>query len=357
MTIKDAILQKDKKTKILLIAVVAVVIVAIIGFVIYGSGLGATDKNSDDPITVNIPEGSGAVTIIDILDENGLVKNKTMAKIHVRIGGYDSLQANTYVFSKKMGLKEILRAIDTGDFNYLNKNLLPVVEGSTIPQAAASLAEKLPYSKEEILAIWNNKDFLKELIGEYWFLTDEILSPQVMFPLEGYLYPSTYVITDEKVTVEDITREILDLTDEKLTERKDQIEATGWTVHQFMSFVSVVESETLFEKDRPLIAGVFMNRLNNGIPLQSDVTVLYALQEKRVNVTYKDLTVDSPYNTYKYAGLPAGPICAVSAPLMDASLNYEKSDYLYFFAKEDGTVLYSKTLDEHEKNVKENLWY
>ena len=147
------------------------------------------------------------------------------------------------------------------------------------------------------------------------------------------------------------------MTDDKLSERKEYIEKSGRTVHQFLSLTSVVESESLFEKDRPIIAGVFINRLENGMPLQSDITVLYALQEKRVNVTYSDLEVESKYNTYKYTGLPIGPIGAVSAPAMDDTISYEKSDYLFFFAKEDGTVIYSKTLAEHEKAVEENLWY
>ena len=93
------------------------------------------------------------------------------------------------------------------------------------------------------------------------------------------------------------------------------------------------------------------------MPLQSDITVLYALQEKRVDVTYTDLEVDSKYNTYKYEGLPIGPVCSPSAAAMDDLLHYEKSDYLYFFATEDGKVLYSRTLDEHNKIVSENMWY
>ena len=137
---------------------------------------------------------------------------------------------------------------------------------------------------------------------------------------------------------------ILDHTDSMLSQRRESIEASGWTVHQFLSLASVVESESLFDEDRPM-------------PLQSDITVLYALQEKKVDVTYADLEVDSPYNTYKYTGLPIGPVSAVSSRGMDDTLNYEGSDYLYFFAKEDGTVIYSKTYEEHEQAVSENLWY
>lgn len=350
--------KKSKKKLVILLAVAAVIVIgAAAGVFMYNDGIGAVDSKSDEAVTVDIPSGSGAMQIIEILDENGLIKNKTMAKIHVKLSGYDSLQANTYIFTKDMDLKEIMTAINTGDFNYLSKNLLTIVEGSTIPQAAAAISEKLNISSDELIALWDDRDYLYSLIEKYWFLTDEILQDGIMYPLEGYLYPETYTVTDQNITAEGITEQILDYTDSVLSERKDDIEAFGMTVHEFLSLTSVVESESLFEEDRPKIAGVFMNRLEEGMPLQSDITVLYALQEKRVNVTYDDLEVDSPYNTYKYTGLPIGPVCSVSAPVMDDTLAYEKSDYLYFFAKEDGTVIYSKTLEEHDKAVSENLWY
>ena len=350
-------IKSDKKIRTIVIVIAAAVILLLAGLAVYGSGLGPVDKSDDEPITVTIPQGSGAMNIIDILDETGLVKNKTMAKIHMKLGGYDSLQANTYIFSKDMGLKEILKAIDTGDFNYLSKNQFTLVEGSTVPQYAAAIAEKFSYSAEDILAVWNDREYLSTLIDDYWFLTDEILQEGIMYPLEGYLYPETYIITDEDATIQEITQVILAMTDEKLCQRKEAIEDSGRTVHQFLTLTSVVENESLFQEDRPVIAGVFINRLEQGMPLQSDITVLYALQEKRVDVTYEDLEVNSRYNTYKYSGLPVGPVCSPSAPAMDDVLDYEKSDYLFFFAKEDGTVIFSKTLEEHEKAAKENAWY
>ena len=347
-----------KSKKAIFIAIAAIlVIAAVAAFFVYSGGLGAPDPSDDEPVTVEIPAGSGALQIIDILDENGLIKNPTVARLHVRIGGYDSLQANTYIFSRDMDLKEILGAINTGDFTYLSKNLVTIVEGSTIPQAAQSVAEKLGYNSDDVLALWNDREYLNSLIDRYWFLTDEILKDGIKYPLEGYLYPETYIITDTDATLEEVTEMILDHTDAMLSERREDVEGTGYSVHQFLSLASVVESESLFREDRPKIAGVFINRLEKGMPLQSDITVLYALQEKRVDVTYADLEVESPYNTYKYAGLPIGPVCAVSGPAMDDTINYEPSDYLYFFAKEDGTVIYSETYEEHQKAVSENLWY
>ncbi len=350
-------IRSNKKILAVIIAAAAAILLLIVGLIVYNSGIGPADSSDDEPITVEIPSGSGAMDIINILDENGLVKNKTMAGIHVRIGGYDSMQANTYIFSKDMGLKEILTAINTGDFNYLSKNQITIIEGSTIPQAAESVGSKINVSADDLIALWSDSEYLQTLIDKYWFLTDDILQDGIMYPLEGYLYPETYIITDTNATAEEVTEMILDHTDSMLSQRRESIEASGWTVHQFLSLASVVESESLFDEDRPKIAGVFINRLEAGMPLQSDITVLYALQEKKVDVTYADLEVDSPYNTYKYTGLPIGPVSAVSSRGMDDTLNYEGSDYLYFFAKEDGTVIYSKTYEEHEQAVSENLWY
>lgn len=347
----------DKSKKIIIIAVIAVIIAVLIAAIVFFSGIGAVDKNDDKSISVNIPNGSGGMSIIQILDEHGLIKNEFCAKIQMKIGGYNSLQANTYVFNKSMSLKEMLKAINTGDFKYLSKESFTIIEGATIPDAAEAISKKFGIKKSDILAKWNDRTYLKILINKYWFLTDEILKAGIMFPLEGYLYPETYIVTDSKPSIENITEMILDKTNVELNERKSQIEKSGKTVHQFLSFASVVQDESLFAKDRSMIAGVFVNRLNKGMALQSDSTVLYALQVKRINVTYDDLKVNSPYNTYMYAGLPVGPICAVPDYTMDDVLNYKHNDYLYFFAKKDGEVIYNKTLSEHEKTVQENLWY
>lgn len=351
--VKKAVAEK----KVIFIVIVAVAVIFSAAVIFYNAGLGAAEKGNEDPITVSIPQGSGASAIIDILDEKGLIKNKFAAKIHVRLGSYDNLQANSYIFTKDMGLREILGAINGGDFAYLSKNVFTVIEGATVPQAAEAICKELPFSAEDLIAKWDDSAYLNELIEKYWFLTDEILNDDIMYPLEGYLYPETYFVTSENPTEEEVTEMLLDMTDKILTERKSDIEKTEMTVHEFLTLSSIVENESLFEEDRPAIAGVFINRLKKNMPLQSDITVLYALQEKRVDVTYADLEVDSKYNTYKYTGLPVGPVCSPSAATMDDVLNYEESDYLYFFATKEGKVIFSKTLDEHEKVSKENMWY
>lgn len=359
--------QADGKLKLILIIVAVLVVLITGGMFFYQNGISAIDPNNEDSVMVTIPSGSGGSAIVEILDDAGLIKNKICAKIHMKISSYDALQANTYRFNRSMSLKEIMQAIDGGDFDYIAQEKFTIREGETLPQAAERLAEVLPFTKEEIIAKWADRDYLNALIEKYWFLTDAVLAEGIMFPLEGYLYPDTYFVAEEGQSTADAAKEaqsieaaterILMMTDKALSQRKAEIDQSGMDIHEFLTLSSIVESESLFDEDKPKIAGVFINRITDGMPLQSDITVLYALQEKRVKVTNKDTAVESPYNTYKYPGLPAGPVCAVPAGTMDAVLHYENNDYLFFFAKEDGTVIYSKTLAEHEKAVKENRWY
>ena len=343
-----------KKILVLLILIVAVITG---GLLWYLSGLGPVDSTNTDEVTVTIPEGSSASGIVDILNDEGLVKNRTCAKINARIGKYTSLQANTYLLNKAMNFREMMKIIDTGDFQYVSKKTFVLKDGMTIPQAAESLAEFVPESADEIISFWGNKDFLNTQIEKYWFLDKVILGDDIMFPLEGYFFPDTYFMTDSTASVEEMTTMMLDSMDKVLTERRSDIEASDFSVHEFLSLASVVTSEGgAMESEAPKIAGVFMNRLKNDTPLQSDVTVNYALQQKRVDVSIRDTETDSKYNTYKHKGLPVGPICAVPTVDMDAVLHYEKSDYLFFYATPEGEVLYAKTGEDHQKNINAHPW-
>ncbi|MBR3786282.1 MAG: endolytic transglycosylase MltG [Firmicutes bacterium] len=348
-------LQSKKKIIAIVSAIVAVCILG--GVVFFVSGLGAVSKDDTADVVVTVESGSGAYDILYALDEAGLVKNGFCGKLYMKFFAPDTLQANTYVLNKTLSLKEQVNIIATGDLHYVQSSRFTIIEGATYKDAAAAISKTLGFSEEEIIAKWSDTAFLKELIGEYWFLTEEILKDGIICPLEGYLYPETYTIMDSDPDIEGVTRMIMDLTGSQLEPLKEDIPSLGMSCHEFLAFASVVENESLFEEDRAKIAGVFMNRLKKDIALQSDITVLYALGEKRVDVTYADLEVDSLYNTYKHAGLPVGPVSNPYIKTMEDCINYEKHDYYYFFATEDGKVLYTKTLAEHEQVVEENLWY
>lgn len=349
--------KKSNKGIKRILGVLIVLLIAACGVLFYTVGLGPVDSNDDTPITVQIPSGSGASSIVYILDDAGLVRNTLCAKVNARIGGYDTLQANTYIFNKTMSFKEMMNVINEGSFDYISKASLNIIAGDRLGQIADSIAEQTDFTPEELLTKWGEEDFLKELIDEYWFLTDEILDEDILFPLEGYFYADTYFVTDSDMSIEEFTRMFLDRMDTELTARKDQIEASGFTVHEFLTLTSIVTKEGGdLDEDLPTVAGVFINRLNDGMSLGSDVTVNYIYQEDRVNLRQSQLDNDSPYNTRKHAGLPPGPIAAVLDSRMDAVLNYDHTDYLFFYGCPDGTVIFSKTVEEHNKAAEENPW-
>lgn len=344
--------RKKKKKGGCLWILVLILAILVAGGGYYTMGLRPVDPNSDEQIVVDIPNGSGASTIVEILDEAGLVKNKFCAKVNSRIGHYNSLQANTYIFSPSMSFQEIMTAINTGDFDYLSKESIEVKDGARLQQVAEAVSEKLPYSADEILEKWADTDYLNELIDRYWFLTDEILNKDVMYPLEGYLYADTYIVTDN-MTLESFTEMCLDRMDEELSERRGEIESSGFTVHQLLTLTSIVTKEATAD-DQAGVAGVFMNRLDKSMSLGSDVTVCYIFQEDRVDLKVSQLESTNPYNTRKYAGLPPGPICQVVGSAIDATLNYEHHDYLFFIADENGVVRYSTDEAGHESNIDEH---
>lgn len=349
--------RSSGKLKTLLIIVAVLVVIVTGGLFYYLSGIGAVDSKNDESITVNIPNGSGASSIVYILDEHGLVKNMTCAKIHARIGGYNSLQANTYIFNKSMNLPEMFKAINTGDFDYLSKEQLTIREGLTIPQVADAVAAELPFSREELLGKWSDKKYLKTLIDKYWFLTDVILDEDIKYPLEGYLYPETYFITEENPTIESITEMMLDLMDQQLTSIKGDLESSKYSIHEILTLASIVEKESSNVSDAmPEVAGVFINRLNDGIALGSDVTVNYIFEKDGVELTLSQLDSDNKYNTRKFPGLPPGPICSVNTKAIDSVLNYKETDYMFFYATPEGEIIFSKTVSEHNKAVEEHPW-
>lgn len=346
-----------KKQKPIVFAGLAVLFVLVLGLGFYTLGLRSVDSKDTNNITVTIPVGTGASGVVYILDDAGLVRNTFCAKVNARIGGYNSLQANTYVFSKSMSFPEMMRAINTGDFNYISKQSINIIAGYRIPQVAEAMAAELPYSQKEILKKWSDKKFLKELINDYWFLTKDILGDDILYPLEGYFYADTYFITDENSSIEEATRMFLDRMDQELTSRKDGIKDLGFSIHEFLTLTSIVTKEGGdIDEDLPTVAGVFMNRLKEGMSLGSDVTVNYIYQEDKVNLKQSQLNNDSPYNTRKHAGLPPSPICAVLDSRMDAVINYADTDYLFFYGCPDGTVIFSKTQAEHDKAAADNPW-
>lgn len=333
------------KKKILVILVLFVVIFAS-GGIYFKSRSGAYDVNEEKKVVVNIPSGSGTDNIADILSDAKLIKNKLVFKINVKISGKASqFKAGEYQFDQSYTNGEIIDDIAAGKI-YHSGPKVTVKEGATSIEIIDELVKKNLGTKENYEKLINNPD---EFRDKYEFLKDKNIKS-----LEGFLYPSTYFCTEGESEREVISR-MLNKFDEmyKYKIKPEMDKHKDLNFYDVMKMASIIEKEAVVDKDRPLISSVFYNRLAKDMPLQSDATIQYAFKERKKVVTYEDLKIESPYNSYKYKGLPPTPIANPSWKSIEAAINPAETDYLYFVAKTDGGENnYAKTYEEHLKNEK-----
>ena len=333
------------KKKILVILVLFVVIFAS-GGIYFKSRSGAYDVNEEKKVVVNIPSGSGTDSIADILSNAKLIKNKLVFKINVKMSGKASqFKAGEYQFDQSYTNGEIIDDIAAGKI-YHSGPKVTVKEGATSIEIIDELVKKNLGTKENYEKLINNPD---EFRDKYEFLKDKNIKS-----LEGFLYPSTYFCTEGESVREVISR-MLNKFDEmyKYKIKPEMDKHKDLNFYDVMKMASIIEKEAVVDKDRPLISSVFYNRLAKDMPLQSDATIQYAFKERKKVVTYEDLKIESPYNSYKYKGLPPTPIANPSWKSIEAAINPAETDYLYFVAKTDGGENnYAKTYEEHLKNEK-----
>ena len=192
----------DMKIKIVLGIIIFIVVLFIGSFVYYKQGIKATSSKNKEVI-VTIPKGSSGNDIIKILDKNKLIKSSTCAKIYLKMNQHD-FKSNVYILNKKMDLKTIFKAIEGKDKKYISNTKITVLDGQTIPEYASIISKQTGIDYNEIIQKWTDQTYLQKLIKKYWFLTDDILNDGIYYPLEGYLAPETYFLTQED-TIESIT--------------------------------------------------------------------------------------------------------------------------------------------------------
>jgi UPF0755 protein len=306
---------------------------------------------------VEIPQGANTETIADILYDEELIQNQLAFRFYVR--RYDLGQgfiAGRYRFSPSMSLEQIVLKIQSGDV-YTETSWFTIPEGFSIDAIAERLEQDGLVNGERFLDLARQPS--QELIDSFPFLAD-VTDSRITYVLEGYLFPDTYeVFTDagEEAIIRVMLNRLVQIINE---EEQARINAMGMTLHEVLTLASIVEREARVDHERPLIAGVFYNRLQIGQRLESCATIQYILGETKEFLTFADLELPSPYNTYQNAGLPPGPIAASGEASIMATLYPEESDYYFFNYKYDdsGEHYFSKTLEEHNQNVakaEENL--
>lgn len=360
--------KKGKKSVLKIIFILLLLIIIIGGisiFAWYELSLKPVEAGNSQSIIIDIVPGQGTEGIASALKENNLIKDDLVFKIYCKLNEVNNMQAGTYELNKNMSVEEIVKKFQAGDVVIKEINVT-FQEGKNMRDIAKIISENTNNSYEDVMKVFEDKEYAKGLIEEYWFLTDEILDNNIYYPLEGYLYPDTYTFESVDVSIDDIIKIMLDQTDKVLSEYQIEIKSKGYTVHQFLSLASVVENEGISTEDRKGIAKVFLNRIERGMALQSDVTTYYAF---KVNMGDRDLTQSelntaNPYNTRgpnMEGKIPVGPISNVSESAIEATLNPSDTDAIFFVADKNGKIYFSNTNAEHEQIINElksqGLWY
>ncbi len=355
--------KKIKNRFIFIIPIIIIIIFISMGIFCFINTT-PVSKNSSD-VTLNIEEGSTVRTIATKLKDEDLIRNEYFFLVYVKINKIQNMKAGDYVLNKNMDLKEITNILQKGS-NIKNKETtITFTEGKTMRIVANIIDQKTTNSYEDVFNLLSDKEYIRSLIDEYWFLEDVILNENIYYPLEGYLAPDTYNF-EVDASVKDIFKKMLDQTGNILTEYKEAINNSNYSIHEIITLASMIESEGVTLEDRKNIAGVFINRLKNGMSLGSDVTTYYAFKiELGERDLYKsELNSDNPYNTRSSVNagkLPVGPICNPSKMSIEAVLNYTPNNYLYFVADKNMKVYFNETDSGHNQTINElkasGLWY
>jgi len=270
--------------------------------------------------TFLVEKGQSLFQIAENLEKEGLIKNKFSFDFYVFLkGAQGKLQAGEYSLSPSMSIDEIAKKIISGD---IAKIVVTIPEGFTVKQIEEKLGFKLP--------------------GEN---------------LEGFLFPDTYQFP-KRISGEEVVKKMRENFDKKLTsELKEEIKRQGKTIFEIVTAASLIEKEVKTKEDKEIVSGILWKRLKNGIPLQVDATITYIIKTTDpegvasrpygARISVEETKIDSPYNTYKYKGLPLGPICNPGLESILSAIYPKSSEYWYYLSTPEGETVFSKTLEEH----------
>ncbi len=327
-----------------MMVIVASLLLAVYALHVANDALALMKPSSD--LSVKIEKGSTVGRIARELKDAGLIEYRWAFVLFAKVtGNADSFQYGTYVLNTDMDYLELVTNLQkTASFRATVTVMIP--EGAELREIIATLDEKNVCTAEELWDAVENHPF------DYDFLQN---LPERENRLEGYLFPDTYEFFEQSDAVTVLTK-FLDNFEVKFSqELRDRAQEIGMSIDEVVTLASIIEREAASDEDRATVSSVFHNRLNSTqYPLlQSCATVQYVLQERKPVLTYDDIKIDSPYNTYLYEGLPIGPIASPGLASIRAALYPETTDYYFFVVTADGTHIFSKTLAEHNAAVKQ----
>lgn len=333
---------------------------AVLGALYFWNQVNWPVSSVDEQVNYSVPQGNGVKAIAADLATQGLIRSAFWFEAYVYIERSENrFIAGTYSLNRQMSIREIAKVMTAG--TNVEEQTITIREGLSIREIAAYLQESGILDSKDFLAAAAVTDTRTIIPGvTYDYLSDK---PQ-QSGLEGYLFPDTYRIF-AKATPAHVIEKMLDNFGTKYTDQMRQDTVKGnMSIYEIVTLASILEKEIKINRGRDgqpvntdlnIAAGVFYNRLKIGKGLESDATVNYVTGKSTDQPSSEDVAIDNPYNTYKYAGLPPGPICNPSIDAIKAAIYPEKTDYFYFLTKPDGTTVFSKTYEEHLANKRKYL--
>ncbi len=310
-----------------------------------------TESKDGETVVVTVPEGAAGRAVADILKENGLIRFKSAFLLRLRGSAYaGKIRSGDFELHKGMCIDDIIAELATGGLRR-EEITITIPEGYSVEQIAARMEEYGLFTADEFLDEVNNGEF------DYDFLSEIPQNDNIKYRLQGFLFPSTY-----NVFADATPHEVIDVLLGEFEKQYSAINerSSGRDIFEIVTIASLIEREAKLDSERPTIAGVIENRLADGMKLQIDAAVIYAISDGMYDVErvlYKDLEVESPYNVYLNYGLPVGPICNPGAKSLEAALNPESHDYLFYHTdetKKDGSHIFTKSFGEHSATMTSN---
>lgn len=357
---KDLLKKEDKIVGkiILVIALTLLIIGCVFGFTVYryiDSGLKPLDPENEQLVSIEIPSGSSNKQIGEILEQDHIIKSGIVFNYYTKFKNMTGFQAGFYQLAPNMTLDEIGKELQEGGTSEPTEvadGKITIPEGFDAEQIAERVAKITGKDKQEFLDLLKNEAFFTELTQKYPDLLESAAKAEnTKYRLEGYLFPATYDYYKD-MSLKDLIIQMVDKTNTVLQPYFSTIKQQNHTVQEIMTLASLIEKEGVSESDRKNIARVFYNRIDIGMPLQSDISILYALDEHKEFVSYEDTAVDSPYNLYTNKGYGPGPFNSPSEAAIQAVVEPAENDYYYFVADiSTGEVYFAKTYEEHMELV------
>lgn len=349
--------KKKSHKGLIVFLVICIVLAAAAGAVYFWFMSQLEPVSSDDEsVALVVEEGQTKDEVLQKLQDEGLIRSKEAADLYSKFHSGFSYYAGTYELKPSMSVEEIFDYMSDPANLALTYAVVTIPEGTWAKDIAHKLAQAVPSLDEQrLLDLWNDEEYIRSLASLYPFIDPEALNNDAYFiRLEGYLYPETYYF-DLDLNEDEATRMMLDGFAQFYEAHKAEFDASSWSVQEIVTLASVIQFESGNVSEMADISGVFKNRLEQGMPLQSSVTVCYALYDQfdSPQDCETNTEIDSPYNTYMHDGLPVGPILNPGADAMLAALHPADNDYLYFVGDihGDGSTHFARTYEEHLANI------